>query len=133
VAISQLRNFLSPRYPSSVVGGVMVPGYNVGTTIPLNVKMLLPYVRVIRAPGGGRGSSNVERLSNLDVEVLASSWELMDALAGIADAGILGLKGTHFVDWVEITDPPHYVDFADPAVFRSIATYELTTRAASAA
>lgn len=105
-------------------------GVRVSTDVPGNLEQVMPLVRVVRGPGG---DDRITDSPLLDVECFAATrgalWLLteqvrdaMHALAGVAVNGRL-------VDSVATTAAPTRVDYGNPAVHRTVATYRLALRA----
>lgn len=102
----------------------------VTTDIPANLEQVLPIVRVIRGPGGDDGLTDAPLL---DVECFAGNrsglWDLTeqtrDALHALAGTAV----NSRLVDTVTTASGPVRLDYGNPAVHRSVASYRLTLRA----
>lgn len=100
----------------------------VGTATTVDLASWMPYLRVEIIPGGS-GDAVVEQTSVMDVEMFASDRGSMWQLASAANASMLRLSKSQYVDLVTVQSPPAYRSYSNPGIFRAVATYELTTRA----
>ena len=102
----------------------------VSTDVPANLEQVLPLVRVVRGPGGDDGLTDTPLL---DVECFTATradlWDLTeqtrDALHTLAGTAVNG----RLVDTVTTATGPTRLDYGNPAVHRSVASYRLALRA----
>lgn len=89
-------------------------------------------VQVIRNPGGGTDSEHVTEEALIDVYCYAADRGRMWALAARANAAMINLEGAvnagALIDQVTQYASPGYVDYADPQIFRTVASYGLASQ-----
>lgn len=103
----------------------------VTTDIPSNLEQVVPLVRVVRGPGTDDGFTDSPLL---DVECFTAAgdraglWELSeqvrDALRSLAGNSVNG----QLVDTVTTAAGPTRLDYGNPAVQRTVASYRLALR-----
>lgn len=105
-------------------------GVRVTTDVPGNLEQILPLVRVVRGPGTDDGLNDAPLL---DVECFAATrgalWDVTeqtrDALHQLSGNTVNG----RLIDSVTTAAGPTRLDYENPAVHRSVASYRLTLRA----
>lgn len=107
------------------------PGTRVANELPADLEKKLPLVQVQVTPGGGEDVTTGVTL--LDVQTFASTRTAMWDLARQVHTSMLALSGQYVgalvIDAVSSDSRPAPVDYGNPALRRSVATYRLTSRA----
>lgn len=126
------------RWPNVVKASVIylkaATGVRTVTTLPENLTGNLPLYRVTRGPGSDDGITDSPLI---DVETFTAAGEANDDdamwdAAEDARQAMHALAGTvvngALVDTVSTATSPTYVDYGNPAINRTVASYRLALR-----
>ncbi|MEW1568319.1 hypothetical protein AB0454_35745 [Streptomyces sp. NPDC093509] len=106
-------------------------GTRVTNELPADLEKKLPLVQVQVTPGGGE--DGVTGVTLLDVETFGATRTAMWDLALAVHTSMLALAGHRsnglVIDSVSTDARPAHVDYGNPQLRRSVATYRLTSRA----